>query len=101
MLSLQHSLLHHQSERLAFMIFRQRFTTRVFLNFLGRVLRLTRKTSKKVFSSFGFVTYQASGIESVNTSAFFNGFTGPARSSSPTFTPQRERASGHVGSLGN
>ena len=35
--------------RLAFMIFRQRFTARVFLNFLGRLLRLTRKTRKKVF----------------------------------------------------
>jgi len=31
------------------MIFRQRFTARVFLNFLGRLLRLTRKTRKKVF----------------------------------------------------
>src|SRR5246127_5715044 len=30
--------------RLAFMIFRQRFTARVFLNFLGRLQRLTRKT---------------------------------------------------------
>src|ERR1700741_526410 len=35
--------------RLAFMIFRQRFTARVFLNFLGRLLRLTRKTRKKGF----------------------------------------------------
>ena len=35
--------------RLAFMVFRQRFTARVFLNFLGRLLRLTRKTRKKVF----------------------------------------------------
>ena len=35
--------------RLAFMIFRQRFTARVFLNFLGRLVRLTRKTRKKVF----------------------------------------------------
>jgi hypothetical protein len=35
--------------RLAFMIFRQRFTARVFLNFLGRLLRLTRKTRRKVF----------------------------------------------------
>jgi transposase len=35
--------------RLAFMIFRQHFTARVFLNFLGRLLRLTRKTRKKVF----------------------------------------------------
>src|ERR1700686_3325310 len=35
--------------RLAFMIFRQRFTTRVFLNFLGRLLRLTRKTRRKIF----------------------------------------------------
>jgi hypothetical protein len=34
--------------RLAFLIFRQRFTARVFLNFLGRLLRLTRKTRKKV-----------------------------------------------------
>ena len=34
--------------RLAFMIFRQRFTARVFLNFLGRLLRLTRKTRRKV-----------------------------------------------------
>jgi hypothetical protein len=31
------------------MIFRQHFTARVFLNFLGRLLRLTRKTRKKVF----------------------------------------------------
>jgi transposase len=29
--------------------FRQRFTARVFLNFLGRLLRLTRKTKRKVF----------------------------------------------------
>jgi hypothetical protein len=35
--------------RLAFLIFRQRFTTRVFLNFLGRFLRLTRKTRRKIF----------------------------------------------------
>jgi transposase len=35
--------------RLAFMIFRQRFTARVFLNFLRRLLRLTRKTRRKVF----------------------------------------------------
>src|SRR2546430_13172426 len=35
--------------RLAFMIFRQRFTARVFLNFLGRLLRLKRKTRKKWF----------------------------------------------------
>ena len=35
--------------RLAFMLFRQRFTARVFLNFLGRLLRLTRKTRMKVF----------------------------------------------------
>jgi transposase len=35
--------------RLAFMIFRQRFTARVFLDFLGRLLRLTRKTRRKVF----------------------------------------------------
>jgi len=35
--------------RLAFMIFRQRFTARVFLNFLSRLLRLTRKTRRKVF----------------------------------------------------
>ena len=35
--------------RLAFMIFRQRFTARVFVNFLGRLLRLTRKTRRKVF----------------------------------------------------
>jgi transposase len=35
--------------RLAFMIFRQRFTTRVFVNFLGRLLRLTRKTRRKIF----------------------------------------------------
>jgi hypothetical protein len=33
----------------AFMIFRKRFTARVFLNFLGRVLRLTRKTRRKLF----------------------------------------------------
>ncbi len=31
------------------MIFRQRFTARVFLNFLRRLLRLTRKTRRKVF----------------------------------------------------
>ncbi|MFZ0736747.1 MAG: IS630 family transposase [Candidatus Acidiferrales bacterium] len=35
--------------RLAFMIFRQRFTARVFLNFLRRLVRLTRKTRRKVF----------------------------------------------------
>src|SRR5216683_1144215 len=35
--------------RLAFMIFRQRFTARVFLNFLGRLLRIMRKTKRKVF----------------------------------------------------
>jgi transposase len=35
--------------RLAFMVFRQRFTARVFLNFLGRLLRLTRKTRRRVF----------------------------------------------------
>jgi transposase len=35
--------------RLAFMIFRQRFTARVFTNFLGRLLRLMRKTRRKVF----------------------------------------------------
>ena len=35
--------------RLAFMVFRQRFTARVFLNFLGRLLRLTRKARRKVF----------------------------------------------------
>jgi transposase len=35
--------------RLAFMIFRQRFTARVFLNFLRRLLRLTRKSRRKVF----------------------------------------------------
>jgi transposase len=35
--------------RLAFMIFRQRFTARVFLNFLGRLLRLMRKSRRKVF----------------------------------------------------
>jgi hypothetical protein len=35
--------------RLALMIFRQRFTARVFLNFLRRLLRLTRKTRRKVF----------------------------------------------------
>lgn len=35
--------------RLAFMIFHQRFTARVFLNFLRRLLRLTRKTRRKVF----------------------------------------------------
>jgi transposase len=35
--------------RLAFMIFRQRFTARVFLNFLGRLLRLTRKNRRKLF----------------------------------------------------
>jgi len=31
------------------MIFRQRFTARVFLNFLSRLLRLTQKTRRKVF----------------------------------------------------
>jgi transposase len=35
--------------RLAFMIFRQRFTARVFLNFLGRLLRLTRKARRRIF----------------------------------------------------
>ena len=35
--------------RLAFMVFRQRFTARVFLNFLGRLLRLTRKSGRKIF----------------------------------------------------
>jgi transposase len=35
--------------RLAFMIFRQRFTARVFLNFLGRLLRLAKKTRRKIF----------------------------------------------------
>lgn len=35
--------------RLAYMVFGQRFTARVFLNFLGRLLWLTRKTRKKVF----------------------------------------------------
>jgi transposase len=35
--------------RLAFMIFRPRFTARVFLNFLSRLLRLMRKTRRKVF----------------------------------------------------
>ena len=35
--------------RLAFMVFRQRFTARIFLNFLGRLLRLTRKSRRKVF----------------------------------------------------
>ena len=35
--------------RLAFLIFRQRFTARVFLNFLRRLLRLTQKTRRKVF----------------------------------------------------
>src|ERR1700675_2121093 len=35
--------------RLAFMIFRQRFTARVFLNFLGRLLRLMRKSRRKIF----------------------------------------------------
>src|ERR1700722_1474219 len=35
--------------RLAFMLFRQRFTARVFLNFLGRLLRLNRKSRRKVF----------------------------------------------------
>lgn len=35
--------------RLAFMIFRQRFTARVFVNFLRRLVRLTRKTRRKVF----------------------------------------------------
>jgi hypothetical protein len=35
--------------RLAFMIFRQRFTARAFLNFLRGLVRLTRKTRKKLF----------------------------------------------------
>ena len=35
--------------RLAFMIFRQRFTARIFLKFLRRLVRLTRKTKRKVF----------------------------------------------------
>jgi transposase len=35
--------------QLAFMIFRQRFTARVFLDFLRRLLRLTRKSGRKVF----------------------------------------------------
>jgi transposase len=35
--------------RLAFMIFRQRFTAQGFLNFLRRLLRLTRKTRRKLF----------------------------------------------------
>ena len=35
--------------RLAFMLFRQRFRARVFLNFLRRLLRLTRKTRRKAF----------------------------------------------------
>jgi len=35
--------------RLAFMIFRQRFTARVFLNFLSGLLRLTRKARGKIF----------------------------------------------------
>ena len=35
--------------RLAFMIFRQRFTARVFRDFLSRLLRLMRKTRRKVF----------------------------------------------------
>lgn len=34
---------------LSSLIFRQRFTARVFLNFLGRLLWLTRKTRRKVF----------------------------------------------------
>ncbi len=35
--------------RLAFMIFRQRFTARVLLNFLGRLLHLTRNSRPKIF----------------------------------------------------
>jgi len=35
--------------RLAFMIFRQRFTAPVFLSFLSRLLRLTRKSRRKIF----------------------------------------------------
>jgi len=35
--------------RLSFMIFRQRFTAQVFLNFLNRLLRQTRKTRRKIF----------------------------------------------------
>jgi hypothetical protein len=35
--------------RLTFMISRQRFRARVFLNILSRLLRLTRKTRRKVF----------------------------------------------------
>src|ERR1700730_6669891 len=34
--------------RLAFMIFRERFTAQGFVNFLRRLLRLTRKTRRKV-----------------------------------------------------
>lgn len=35
--------------RLAFMVFRERFTSRVFLNFLRRLVRLNRKKRKKIF----------------------------------------------------
>jgi transposase len=36
-------------ERLGFMIFRKRFTARVFLNFLARLVRLTRKNGRNLF----------------------------------------------------
>jgi transposase len=35
--------------QLAFMVFRQRFTARVFVNFLTRLLRLMRKSRRKIF----------------------------------------------------
>lgn len=35
--------------RLAFLVFRQRFTARVLVNFLGRLVRLNRKRRKKIF----------------------------------------------------
>ena len=46
---MQHDLGDHQSIRFGVHAFRQRFTARVFLNFLGRLLRLNRKSRRKVF----------------------------------------------------
>jgi hypothetical protein len=46
---MQHDLFHHQSGAASLHGFCQRFTARVFVNFLGRLLRLTRKTWRKVF----------------------------------------------------
>jgi len=46
---MQHDLGDHQSRASRVHLFRQRFTARVFLNFLGRLLRLNRKSRRKVF----------------------------------------------------